>query len=253
VTLQDTYRTEVAKWDALALTDRPDETLMLEDPDFETHARRVRTLAGVSEFLGDLRGRDVLELGCGLGVLSTLLARSGARVSAFDLSPGSIEVARRRAELHGMGDAVHLTVAAGEQMPYADDSFDVVVGKGVLHHLDVALGAPELHRVLRPGGRAAFAEPLGTNPVIAFARDHLPYPHKNPRGADEPLSYEAIHAWGAPFHDFQYQEIELLYMVRRALGITRPLPALARADDRLLARWPGLGRLCRYVVLKMTK
>lgn len=253
MTLQDTYRIEVAKWDALALTDRTDASLLLEDPDFETHARRVRTLAGVSEFLGDLRGRDVLEVGCGLGVLSTLLARSGARVHAFDLSPGSIEVARRRAELHGVSDAVELTVAAGEHMPYPDDRFDVVIGKGVLHHLDVGLGAPELHRVLRPGGRAAFSEPLGTNPVIAFARDHLPYPHKNPRGADEPLTFEDIRAWGAPFREFEYQEIELLGMVRRALGITRPLPALERADNRLLERWPALGRLCRYVVLKMTK
>jgi SAM-dependent methyltransferase len=253
VTLQDTYRIERAKWDALALTDRPDRSLMLDDPDFETHARRVRTLTGVSAFLGDLRGREVLEMGCGLGMLTTLLARSGARVHAFDLSPGSVEVAQRRAELHGVGDAVEVRVAAAEDMPYADESFDVVIGKGVLHHLDVALAAPELHRVLRPGGRAAFTEPLGTNPLIAFARDHVPYPHKNPRGADEPLSYEAIHAWGAPFREFDYREIELVSMVRRAFGIRRPLPRLAALDDRLLERWPGLGRYCRYVVLTMVK
>jgi SAM-dependent methyltransferase len=253
MTLQETYRIEIAKWDALALTDRPDESLVLDDPDFETHARRVRTLTGVSEFLGDLRGREVLEMGCGLGVLTTLLALSGARVHAFDLSPGSVAVARRRAELHGVGDAVETTVAAAEEMPYADESFDVVIGKGVLHHLDVALAGPELYRVLRPGGRAAFTEPLGTNPLIAFARDHVPYPHKNPRGADEPLSYEAVHAWGAPFRESAYREIELLSMVRRALGIRRPLPRLAALDDRLLDRWPGLGRFCRYVVMTMVK
>ena len=253
MTLQDTYRIEVAKWDSLAPTAGSDESMMLADADFEAHARRVRTLAGVSEFLGDLRGRDVLEVGCGLGVLSTLLARSGARVHAFDISPRSIEVARRRAELHGVADAVELTVAAGEEMPYADESFDVVVGKGVLHHLDVTLAAPELHRVLRPGGRAAFSEPLGTNPVIAFARDHIPYPHKHPRGADVPLDYETIRAWGAPFREFEYREIELLCAIRRALGITRPMPALARADDRILERVPALGRFCRYVVLKMAR
>jgi SAM-dependent methyltransferase len=253
VTLQDTYRIEVAKWDSLAPTTVPDESLRLRHENFEDLARAVRPLTGIPEFIGDLRGRDVLEVGCGLGALSTLLARSGARVHAFDLSPRSIEVARRRAEMHGVGDAVELTIAAGEAMPYADESFDVVVGKGVLHHLDVDLAAPELHRVLRPGGRAAFTEPLGTNPVIAFARDHLPYPRKNPRGADEPLDYDAIHAWGAPFREFEYREIELLYSLQRALGINRPLPALARADDRILERCPGLGRLCRYVVLKMTR
>jgi SAM-dependent methyltransferase len=253
MTLQDTYRIEVEKWDALAGVERPDEDLMLEDADFAAHARRVRTLTPAAEFLGDLNGRHVLECGCGLGVLSTLMALSGARVTAFDLSPGSIEVAHRRAELHGVADAIEFTVAAGEDLPYEDDRFDAMIGKGVLHHLDAALAAPELHRVLRAGGRAAFAEPLGTNPVVAFARDHLPYPHKNPRGADVPLDYDDIRAWGAPFREAAHQEIELLSMVRRALGIRRPLPALARADDRLLALRPELGRWCRYVVLTMVK
>jgi SAM-dependent methyltransferase len=253
VSLQDTYRIEIAKWDAVAGAPRPDESLMLPDADFGAHAARVQTLTRVAAFLGDLRGRDVLECGCGLGMLSTLLARSGARVSAFDISPGSIDVARRRAALHGVADSIDFAVAAGESLPYADESFDVVLGKGVLHHLDVTLAAGELHRVLRPGGRAAFTEPLGTNPVLAFARDHLPYPHKNPRGADEPLTYDDIRAWGAPFREFDYQEIQLLSMMRRALGIGRPLPALVRADDRLLARFPWLGRFCRYVVLTMVK
>jgi len=74
MTLQDTYRIEVEKWDALAGVERPDEDLMLEDADFAAHARRVRTLTPAAEFLGDLNGRQVLECGCGLGVLSTLMA-----------------------------------------------------------------------------------------------------------------------------------------------------------------------------------
>jgi SAM-dependent methyltransferase len=190
MTLQDTYCIEIANWDSLALKDRPDPSLMLDDPDFEAHARRVRTLTRVSEFLRDLRGREVLEMGWGLGVLTTLLARSGARVHAFDLCPASVDVARRRADLHGVGDAVPVTVAAAEEVPC---------------------------------------------------------------GADEPLSYEAVRARGAPFREFEHREIELLSMVRRAFGIRRPLPRLASLDDRLLDRWPALGRFCRSVVLTMVK
>ena len=52
----------------------------------------------MAEFVGDLRGRDVLDYGSGLGTLTTLLSLSGAHVSAFDLSPASLDVARRRAE-----------------------------------------------------------------------------------------------------------------------------------------------------------
>ena len=60
--------------------------------------RRKRFAApGIAEFLGDLRGKRVIEYGCGLGKLTVLLARSGAQVTAFDLSEGSVEVARKRA------------------------------------------------------------------------------------------------------------------------------------------------------------
>jgi SAM-dependent methyltransferase len=172
-------------------------------------------------------------------------------VSAFDLSSASIEVARRRAELHGVADAIDFRVAAGEALPYPDERFDVVVGKAILHHLDVRLAAPELHRVLRPGGRAAFAEPLGTNPLIVFGRERLPYPHKNARGADSPLSRAEVQAWGAPFREFHHREVQLLTAAER-LGVPR-IPALERTDAWLLARFPALRRYCRYVVLTMVK
>jgi SAM-dependent methyltransferase len=246
------HEVEIAKWDELARAEHSDDALRVRDADFQAYARRVSTMVGVADFLGDLHGREVLELGCGKGELTTLLALSGARVTAIDISPASVEVARRRAELHGVGDAVELVVTAGEELPFPDERFDVVVGKAVLHHLDVASAGPELHRVLRPGGRAAFAEPLGTNPLVEFARDHVPYPHKNPRGADVPLSYADIEAWEAPFSEAHHREIQLLAMVERALGFRR-MPALRRADTWLLARVPPLRRFCRYVVMTMVK
>jgi 2-polyprenyl-3-methyl-5-hydroxy-6-metoxy-1,4-benzoquinol methylase len=246
----DVYEVEIAKWDALASVPTSDESLKVLHPDFAAYTRQDSTMVGIAEFLGDLQGREVLELGNGMGEMTTLLARSGAHVTAIDISPASTAVARRRAELHGVEGAIEFVIAAGEQLPMGSDCFDVVVGKAVLHHLDVTRAAPELHRVLRPGGRAAFAEPLGTNPVIAFARDHLPYPGKNPRGADVPLSYEDIAAWEAPFSVAEHREVQLLEMVQRALGL-RPMPLLRRADEWLLARFPGLGRLCRYVVITM--
>ena len=243
---------EIAKWDALASVPTADPELMVAHADFGAYAREDATMVGIAEFVGDVRGREVLELGSGMGEMTTLLARSGAHVTAVDISPASIALGRRRARLHGVDAAIDFVVAAGEHLPLASDRFDVVVGKAVLHHLDVGRAAPELHRVLRPGGRAAFAEPLGTNPVITFARDHLPYPGKNPRGADVPLDYDDIRAWEAPFSTARHREIQLLAMVERALGV-RPLPGLRRADERLLERFPALGRLCRYVVMTMVK
>jgi SAM-dependent methyltransferase len=248
----DVHAVEIAKWDALAGAPASDEELIVAHRDFAAFTRQDTTMLGVADFLGDLRDREVLELGSGMGEMTTQLARSGARVTAVDISPGSIAVARRRAELHGVAEAIEFVPAAGEALPFEPGSFDVAVGKAVLHHLEVRRAAPELHRVLRRGGRAAFAEPLGTNPVIAFARDHLPYPGKNPRGADVPLSYDDIRAWEAPFSFAEHREVQLLESVERAFGL-RPRPRLRRADDRLLERFPALGRLCRYVVMTMVK
>jgi hypothetical protein len=65
-----------------------------------------------------------------------------------------------------------------------------------------------------------------------------------------PLSYDDIAAWEAPFPVAEHREVQLLEAVERALGLS-PVPRLRRADDWLLARFPALGRLCRYVVITM--
>jgi SAM-dependent methyltransferase len=163
----------------------------------------------------------------------------------------SIAVARRRAQLHGVDDRIEFVLAAAERLPFDAGRFDVAVGRAVLHHLEVMQAGPELHRVLGGGGRAAFSEPMGTNPVIAFARDHLPYPGKNPRGADVPLGYEDIAAWERPFSEADHREVQLLEAQQRAVGVE--MAPLHRADDWLLERFPRLRPLCRYVVMRMVK
>lgn len=62
----------------------------------------------------------------------------------------------------------------GEQLNYPDGFFDIAVGFAIIHHLDLNLAIPELYRVLKPGGIAYFAEPLGGNPVINLYRKLTP-------------------------------------------------------------------------------
>lgn len=99
---------------------------------------------------GDVRGRTILDAGCGSGPLSAELRDRGAAVSGFDGSPAMIELARRR-----LGDDVPLTVAdLARPLPYADGAFDDVVASLVLHYLeDWHAPLTEMHRVLKPGGR----------------------------------------------------------------------------------------------------
>jgi SAM-dependent methyltransferase len=246
------YAIERAKWDAHA-SHVEDVVLPGPDIDFTSYARTQALLPGIAEFLGDLRDKRVVEYGCGMGAITVHLARSGADVTAFDLSERSIEVARERARMLGLLDRITFAVAPGEALPFDDASFDIAFGKAVLHHLDPQAGATELARILRPGARAAFSEPLGTNPVVQAVRDHVPYPHKHERGADIPLRRIDIEAWTAPFASWDLRGVQLFSMVERAFGHGVKIGPLREFDRLLLKKWPGLWPLCRYGVLTLTR
>lgn len=95
----------------------------------------------------------VLEVGCGPGHLSRRLARERLDVTGVDLDPEMIERARRNAE-HGTGSPTFIAADVAS-LPFPDASFDVVVSTLSMHHwADPAAGLVEIHRVLRPGGRA---------------------------------------------------------------------------------------------------
>ncbi len=110
-----------------------------------------------------------LELGCGTGFFLLNLIQSGVarRGSVTDLSPGMVKVATRNGQSLGLD--VDGRVADAEGIPYEDDTFDLVVGHAVLHHIpDVELSLREVVRVLKPGGRFVFAgEPTTTGNVYA--------------------------------------------------------------------------------------
>lgn len=251
--LEETYRVERVKWDALAEQKLGSLRILSPEENFQTYTQRTSTMVGVSEFLGDLRDLHVLEYGCGLGEISTLLAKSGAHVTTFDLSPKSVLTCRHRAALNGVDDQIQLAVAAGEHLPYADECFDVIFGKAILHHIDAEIGWMDISRVLKSGGKAVFVEPMGMNPVLNFVRDHVPYPHKNPRGADRPLNYADIHLWGKGFGQFRYREIQLLSMLERGFGFHRNFSFFRQVDDFLLKYMPFLRRFCRYIVMYCVK
>ena len=110
-----------------------------------------------------------LELGCGTGFFMLNLMQAGVISQGYvtDISPGMVEVAVRNAA--GLGLEVQGRVADAESIPYDDNSFDLVVGHAVLHHIpEVEIALKEVLRVLKPGGRFVFAgEPTRHGDIIA--------------------------------------------------------------------------------------
>lgn len=97
-------------------------------------------------------GKKLLEVGCGLGTDLLQFARGGAFVTGIDLTPQSIDLVKRRFQLEGI--PVDARVSDAENLPFADNSFDVVYSFGVLHHTpNTQKAIDEVFRVLKPGGK----------------------------------------------------------------------------------------------------
>ena len=100
---------------------------------------------------------SLLDIGTGPAwLLRTLHKRCPAlRLTGVDISAAMVRQARRNMAQAGLADAVGLAVAAADRLPLADGAFDTVISTGSIHHWkDVGAGLAEVHRVLRPGGRA---------------------------------------------------------------------------------------------------
>lgn len=121
------------------------------------------------EEMGDLSGKTVLEMGSGEGYYALQFARRGAKVTAVDISPESIRILQAAADRESL-DNITAVVANAEALEFPDDTFDLVYGSAILHHLDLAVVTPEICRVLKKGGKGVFVEPLGHNPLINLYR-----------------------------------------------------------------------------------
>lgn len=227
---------------------RTPDRLRFADADFLDHETWVRP---AFDALGDVRGKRALDYGCGHGMAAVVMARAGADVSAFDLSPGYVAEAERRARANGV--SVRFTAADAEHLPYLDASFDAVWGNAILHHLDLNQAGAELKRVLAPGGVAVFCEPWGGNPLLEFARRRLPYPGKHRTADEQPLTAAALAPLRHHFPNLHVRGFQLFGMMRRACRV-RPVLRLADALDRVAVRAvPSAWNWCRYVVLTARK
>ncbi len=124
----------------------------------------------VIKSIGKIKGKKVLNIGCGLGEEDVYLARLGAKVTAIDISQKMIETTKKLAIRYNVGKNIIYFKQSVETMSFKDKSFDAIVGCNILHHVNIKKTIREVQRVLKPKGVAVFVEPLAYNPVINIYR-----------------------------------------------------------------------------------
>lgn len=110
--------------------------------------------------LGDIRDKTVVDLGCGEGLNTVILASLGANVVSVDISDEALQTTSERAAANGLSAKVKLVRCDAATIPIPDGDADRVLCAAILHHVDCLSTARQIHRVLKPGGIAAFLEPL---------------------------------------------------------------------------------------------
>lgn len=167
---------------------RAEEIWNWDSPAGRKRAERRADLLVAGATLGP--GRRALEVGCGTGIFLEKVAACGADIRGVDLSQDLL--ARARTRVSGFSN-VRLTCGNAEQMPFPTGTFDAVYGSSVLHHLNLERSLREILRVLRPGGRIAFAEPNIWNPQVALMFHYGPSKEYFGVSPDE-MAFSRFHA-----------------------------------------------------------
>jgi SAM-dependent methyltransferase len=180
-----------------------------------------------------VRDRSVLDYGCGKGGDALKYLHQGAKkVYGIDISQSYIQECIQLVHQAGYADTCYdFQVMDAHKLMFDDNVFDLVIGNGILHHLDVDVALAEVHRVTKKGGRALFFEQLADNPLLKLFRRLTPHA----RTVDEtPFSGSQIRR----IFNGQLWDPSLVYcgLVEAPVAMITSL-IMPRSPDNPLLRW----------------
>ena len=206
----------------------------------------------ILELLGPLSGKEILDVGAGLGESSVYFALKGANVTCTDLSPGMLDFASRLAKRYDV--KIKTLASAVEDLTVPDDHFDIAYVANTIHHVtDKRALFKQLSRALKPGGIFVSIDPLAYNPAIAIYRRMA----TQVRTEDEaPLTFEVVKLASECFIHVRHREfwIASLVLFLKYFAVDRIHPnkdrywkRIYRESQRALKWWMPLRRIDLYL------
>jgi SAM-dependent methyltransferase len=256
--MQQWERAEIAR-SIVEATLTADRALRVSADTFARYDRPPRDTAYPLEFayqeLGDVDGKRVVDFGCGSGANSVLLANRGAHVWGIDISEDLLRLAQRRLAVNGRAGGAEFIAGSAHDMPFPDNSIDVVFGIAILHHLDLDLVSKEVRRVLKPGGRAIFQEPVRNSRAIRFVRSLIPYRAPDISPYERPLTDAELRRFATGFTSWSVRAFALPHVqVGQVLPVAKHYWRTWYAWDRAALRgFPWLSRYASIRVISLTK
>jgi len=202
------------------------------------------------------RNKRVLDYCCGGGYYAMFAATHGAKESVgIDISQETIRFAVERVTKHNLADKVSFKVMDAEALEFENESFDLIIESGALHHLDLRRAWSEMNRVLRSDGQAICMEALGHNPLIQWYRQRTPH-LRTVYETKHILTYSAIHSVLDYFGkvDIKYFHfLSLAAVPLRGRAAFEPLLKLLEVADSVFLRLPLIRNMAWIVVFVLSK
>ncbi len=206
--------------------------------------------------IGEFDGRMILDFGCGEGWSTVAYCKRGAKVYCFDISPESLRNLVHDAEAAGVAGRIYPAVMAAEDLGYPSKVFDLVLGVSILHHTDVSCAGREIARVLKPGGRALFIEPLAHNIFLRIFRWLTPH-RRTP--TEQPMTDRQITDFIRAFRSGEYRGYQFLSIFSQGLFwltgnewlLRKTLHVTDRLDRWILSAFPFLRRYCWAAIIEV--
>ncbi len=232
-----------AVWNSPEATRREEKMLFL----------RQQAIDFSYQLLGELKGKELLEIGAGSGQQAVYLASQGAKVQVIDISTESLKAVSRLAEDNDV--IINHQQMNAEALAFPAESFDLIYINSVLMHVNQEKVLPECSRVLKRGGHLVIVEPLQYAPFVQLYRWLSSYQKTKPRYATLTMFRNNRHY----FREFMHQEFylfssALLPLVYTNSVLLRKLYIISsKIDSGLTKTFPSLRRLGWIAVVRYTK